>query len=71
MFTFARRVGTYLFRFKDEDSAMKGTPIPCESITCEVCPDSDGSHFGYEFTLSTLRKCYTVRSETAEERAEW
>jgi len=64
--------GTFLFRFKGENSsAMKGVPIPCESVTLDVVTDLDGSDFGYEFKIRTLRKTYTVRSETAEERAEW
>ena len=64
--------GTYLFRFKNENSSsLKGAPIPCESITLEIVTDPDGSNDGHVFTISTLRKTYTVRSETVAERAEW
>ena len=62
--------GTFLFRYKDETSiSTKGAPVPCESITCEISDDS--ADFGYEFTIATLRKTYTVRAETAEERTQW
>jgi hypothetical protein len=58
-------IGNYLFRYKDEHGERpKGVPIPLDSVTVRV-------KNGDCFEVSTIRKVYTIRTDSAADAISW
>ncbi len=58
-------IGNYLFRYKDEHGERpKGVPIPLDSASVRVKE-------GACFEVSTIRKVYTIQTESASEASAW
>mmetsp|Transcript_35316 Transcript_35316/g.35970 ORF Transcript_35316/g.35970 Transcript_35316/m.35970 type:complete len:193 (+) Transcript_35316:149-727(+) len=59
-------IGNFLFRYSSPDSdTPKGAPIPIDSATISEGTDET------LFEIYTLRKLYTVRASSAQERKSW